>query len=68
MEFPDGPGSPCPHVRQTCSPQGVFAKPTVSLVISLGIVTQKALLNMGKVCHRVLSLADSGNLLSLEKK
>lgn len=46
---------------------GVFAKPPTSLLVSLGIVTQKALPNMGKVCRRVLSLADSGNLLSLEK-
>lgn len=46
---------------------GVFAKPPTSLLISLGISTRKALLNMGKVCDRVLSLADSVHLLSLEK-
>lgn len=46
---------------------GVFAKPPTSLLISLGISTRKALLNMGKLCHRVLSLADSGDSLTLEK-
>lgn len=45
----------------------VFANTPMNLLISLGIVTKKAFLNMGEVCCRVLSLADSGNLLSLER-
>lgn len=40
----------------------------LSSLLSLGMGTKKAQLQVGKVCHRLLSLAYSSTLLSIEKK